>query len=156
MRLSDELTVTTTTTTTTTTSTELKTFVKRGVIPRAGPPIPPLLTKFVAAQISSACSCLGLKAPVTTTTTTVPTTVSSPALLSLDHMDITHTFLALQTTTTSTAYSVVITTFTSVVTTSSTSTVVSTTIFTCAPPGDYCDISTPCCPGSTCDEFSCI
>jgi hypothetical protein len=37
------------------------------------------LTKFIAAEISSACSCLGLKAPVTTTTTTVPTTASSSA-----------------------------------------------------------------------------
>ncbi|KAE9380884.1 hypothetical protein N431DRAFT_459799 [Stipitochalara longipes BDJ] len=63
--------LTTITTTTTTSVEQPMTFIKRGI--RAPIPTPPGLGKYLAAQISSACSCLSIPVPVVTSTSTAPT-----------------------------------------------------------------------------------
>jgi hypothetical protein len=64
-----------------TTTETVTTSVPPSVIPRGAPtpiPIPPGLGIFIAAQISSACSCLSIPESVVKTTSTAPTMVRVP------------------------------------------------------------------------------
>jgi hypothetical protein len=117
--------------------------------------LPPLLSKFLAAEISSACSCLQLKSPITTITSTVPVVVGSPKHHSfeLSRLSLQLTLLTPQVTTTTTLLATTTSTSTTVYTTStSTTTTILTTIvdpFVCYPVGALCDpLAGQCCSGS--------
>ncbi len=132
--------------------------LKRGVaIERNGHTVPPLLSKFLAAEISSACSCLHLKSPISTVTSTVPVVVGSSKhhFFALSRLSLQLTLLTPQVTTTNTIPATTTSTSTTVYTTStSTTTTIIATIVdpsVCYPDGALCNVNgnpQQCCSGA--------
>jgi hypothetical protein len=146
----------TTETSTTTTAGPPGFRLKRGVaIERKALTVPPLLSKFLAPEISSACSCLQLKSPISTITSTVPVVVGSHKHHSfeLSRLSLQLTLLFPQVTTTTTISATTTSTSTTVYTTSTstTTTIVSVVVdpFVCFPVGALCNpLAGQCCSGS--------